>query len=110
MDVHVPRAVTTALRLREIDVLTAQEDGAGEMVDSLLLQRAADLGRILVSQDDDLLKEGMRFLHEGRTFKGIVYSHQLRVTIGQMVQDLELIAKATCEEDWRGMIEYLPIG
>ena len=30
MDVHVRRAVTAALRLRSIDVLTAQEDGAAE--------------------------------------------------------------------------------
>jgi len=28
MDVHVRRAVTAALRLRSIDVLTAQEDGS----------------------------------------------------------------------------------
>ena len=27
MDVHVHRAITVGLRLREIDVLTAQEDG-----------------------------------------------------------------------------------
>src|SRR5207302_1334872 len=28
MDVHVPRAITEGLRLRGIDVVTAQEDGA----------------------------------------------------------------------------------
>jgi len=31
MDVHVPRAVTMGLRLRAIDVLTAQEDGAAQL-------------------------------------------------------------------------------
>jgi len=55
MDVHVRRAVTTALRLRSIDVLTAQEDGAAEATDAALLQRATELGRVLVSQDADLL-------------------------------------------------------
>ena len=34
---------------------------------------------------------------------------QLRVTIGQMVEDLELIARATSLEEWRGRIEYLPL-
>jgi hypothetical protein len=43
MDVHVPRAVTTELRLRSIDVLTAQEDGAAQMDDRALLKRATDL-------------------------------------------------------------------
>src|SRR5712692_2532603 len=110
MDVHVPRAVTTALRLRAIDVLTAQEDGTAELDDGPLLRRATELGRILVSQDEDLLREGARRLKEGTDFSGIVYAHQLRVTIGQMVQDLELIARATSREEWRGRIEYLPIG
>ncbi len=56
-DVHVPRAVTTGLRLRAIDVLTAQEDGAAQLNEGRLLQRATELGRVLVSQDTDLLRE-----------------------------------------------------
>ena len=110
MDVHVPRAVTTALRLRSIDVLTAQEDGSAKLDDDLLLQRATELGRILISQDEDLLREGARRLREGEEFSGIVYAHQLRVTSGQMVEDLELIATATSKEEWSGRIAYLPIG
>jgi hypothetical protein len=110
MDVHVRRAVTTALRLRSINVLTAQEDGAAELDDDRLLQRATDLGRVLVSQDEDLLREGAQRLKEHRDFSGIVYAHQLRITIGRMVEDLELIATATSKEEWSGKIEYLPIG
>ena len=109
MDVHVPRAVTTALRLRSIDVVTAQEDGAAQLDDDRLLQRATELGRVLVSQDEDLLREGVRRLREGRRFSGVVYAHQLRVTIGQMVEDLYLIATATSKEEWAGRIGYLPI-
>lgn len=110
MDVHVPRAVTTALRLRVVDVLTAQEDGAAQLDDDRLLERATELGRILVSQDEDLLREGVRRLRDGRYFSGVVYTHQLRITIGRMVEDLELIATATSKEEWSGGIEYLPIG
>jgi hypothetical protein len=110
MDVHIRRAVTSALRLRSIDVLTAQEDGAAELDDDRLLQRATELGRVLVSQDEDLLREGARWLREQKDFSGIIYAHQLRVTIGQMVQDLELIAAPTSNEEWCGKIEYLPQG
>jgi hypothetical protein len=110
MDVHVPRAVTTALRLRSIDVLTAQEDGTAQFDDDRLLQRATELGRVLVSQDEDLLREAARRLREEVEFSGVVYAHQLRVTIGQMVEDLGLIAAATSKEEWSGKIEYLPIG
>ena len=47
-----------------------------------------------------LLREGARRLREGKGFSGVVYAHQLRVTIGQMVEDLELIATATSIEEW----------
>lgn len=30
-DVHIPYAITLGLRLRSVDVLTAQEDGAREL-------------------------------------------------------------------------------
>jgi hypothetical protein len=84
MDVHIRRAVVVSLRLRSIDVLTAQEDGSAELDDDRLLERATELGRVLVSQDEDLLREGVRMLREHIDFSGIIYSHQLRITIGQM--------------------------
>jgi hypothetical protein len=36
MDVHARRAVTDGLRLRGVDVITAQEDGAAELEDAEL--------------------------------------------------------------------------
>ncbi len=103
------RAVTLALRLREVDVLTAQEDGAAELDDAQLMDRATELGPILVSQDEDLLREGAERLREHQGFSGLIYAHQLRITIGQMVEDLELIARATSAEEWWSRIEYLPL-
>ena len=55
------RAVTTALRLRSVDVLTAQEDGAATLDDDRLLQRATELGRILVPIN---FTRGTRFKHD----------------------------------------------
>ena len=78
--------------------------------DDRLLQRATELGRILFSQDEDLLREGVRRLREGGNFSGVIYAHQLRVTIGQMVEGLSLIALATSAADWHKKIGYLPIG
>lgn len=110
MDVHVPRAVTNGLRMRGVNVVTAQEDGSAMLEDGALLRRAGELGRVLVSQDDDLLREGTYLLRTARNFAGIIYAHQLRLTIGQMVDDLELLAKATSNEEWRCKIEFLPLG
>jgi hypothetical protein len=48
-------------------------------------------------------------LRERKNFAGIIYAHQLRITIGQMVEDLELITRATSQSEWRARIEYLPL-
>ncbi|HVG34492.1 MAG TPA: DUF5615 family PIN-like protein [Pyrinomonadaceae bacterium] len=70
MDVHVCRAVTTGLRLRGVDVLTAQEDNAGELDDARLLDRATELERVLFTQDDDLLREAAQRQQTGQRFTG----------------------------------------
>ena len=59
MDVHVPYAITAGLRLRGVDILTAQQDHSQELDDAALLDRATALKRILFTQDDDLLAEGV---------------------------------------------------
>jgi predicted nuclease of predicted toxin-antitoxin system len=109
MDVHVRRAVTIGLRLRGVDVLTAQEDGSERFDDPPLLARATELDRVLFTQDDDLLKEAGRRQDTGKGFAGVIYGHQLNVTIGQCIQDLELIAEATEPEEWANLVTYLPL-
>jgi hypothetical protein len=109
MDVHVRKAVTTGLRIRGVDVLTAREDGTARWPDDRLLDRAGELGRILFSQDDDLLAEAELRQREGRTFTGVIYAHQLAITIGQCVKDPELIAKAAEPEDLENRVEFLPL-
>ena len=109
MDVHVRRAITVGLRLRGVDVLTAQEDGAGQLTDPALLDRATELKRVLFSQDNDLLVEAVRRQRGGEHFTGVIYSHQLKVTVGQCLNDLELLAKAGEPEDFVDWVEYLPL-
>jgi predicted nuclease of predicted toxin-antitoxin system len=64
MDVHIPRAITEGLRLRAINVLTAQEDEMAQADDPILLDRAGELDRLLVTQDTDFLVEADRRARE----------------------------------------------
>jgi hypothetical protein len=109
MDAHIPRAVTLGLRLRGLDVITAQEDGSATSPDPELLDRATALDRILFSFDDDLLAEAERRQQEGIRFSGVVYAHPLRVSIGACVHDFEVIAKTTEAEDWVNQVMFLPL-
>ena len=109
MDQHVPLAITKGLRRRGIDVLTTQDDGTGTLEDSLLLDRATTLGRVLFSEDDDLLQEACARQRDGRSFGGVIYLHQMRRVIGQAIADLELICKACDPADMTNRVEFLPL-
>lgn len=109
MDVHVPAAITRGLLLRGVDLITSQLDGTTRLEDPKLLDRATQLGRVLFSQDEDLLAEATRRQRNGEHFGGVIYAHQLRVTIGRIVDDLELLAQAGTKEDFANRVEFLPL-
>ena len=109
MDVHVPYPITLQLRLRGVAVVTAQEDGTAELEDPMLLDRATSLGYVLFTQDIGLLREAARRQKGGEPFAGVIYAHQMRITIGECVQDLALLAQTTEPGEWANRLEYLPL-
>ncbi|HYV35360.1 MAG TPA: hypothetical protein VE988_06635, partial [Gemmataceae bacterium] len=66
------------------------------------------LGRVLFSQDEDLLVIAQQRMQTGCDFGGVVYAHQLAISVGQAVRDLELVAKVLEPDDMRNHVEYLP--
>jgi hypothetical protein len=109
MDVHVPSAITRGLLMRGIDVLTAQLDETTRLDDPSLLDRSTELGRVLVSQDEDLLAEATKRQRSGMFFGGVIYAHQAGITIGRAIQDLQILADAGNPEDFSNRVEYLPL-
>ena len=79
------------------------------MDDPDLLSRATQLGRVLFSQDRDLLVLADQWLQRGRDFAGLIYAHQLSVTIGEAVRDLALIAQVLEPEDMQNRVEFIPL-
>lgn len=109
MDEHVPRPMMTNLRIRSVDVLTTQEDQHEGVEDPVLLDRATELGRVMFSFDADMLRETTQRQQTGKPFSGLVFAHPTRISIGECIRDLELIAKAGKEEDLTNQILYLPL-
>jgi hypothetical protein len=109
MDVHVPAAITAGLRRRGIDVLTSQDDGSDRWPDDRLLDRATELGRVLFSQDDDLLALAAKWQLQGRASRGVIYAHQLSAGIGSLVSDLELVLSCCAAVELANGVTYLPL-
>ena len=55
------------------------------------------------------LHEAARRQRDGVAFQGVIFAHQLQVTIGQCVKDLELIAAAGDPEDLANQVCFLPL-
>ena len=52
-------------------------------------------------RDADLLAEPRDRQRRGHAFAGVIYAHQLQVTLGQCVRDLDRIARAGEADDLR---------
>ena len=108
-DVHVPGPAIQQLRRRGVDVLAATEEGTNELRDHELLALAASLRRVMVTQDIRFRVLAEDWQRTGRQFAGLVFAHQRRVSFGELVANLELIAKATDAGFWENRIEQLPL-
>ena len=109
MDVHVPFAVTQGLRRRGLDVLTSQDDGTNRFDDEALLARATSLNRVLFSQDADLLRIAQDWQATGVEFSGVIFAHQQGVSIGQLVEDIQLLAECCPADELANSVKYLPL-
>ena len=86
LDEHVPKSVADGLRRRGVDVITVQELGLQAAEDASHLERAAQDGRVIVTQDADFLR-----LHAaGHSHHGIVYAHQ-QTSVSHILRSLMLI-------------------
>jgi hypothetical protein len=109
MDENVEGPITRGLRRRGVDVLTVEEDGRGEALDPVVLDRAGELERVAFSRDQDFLREATRRQRSGETFIGVIYAHKQRVSIGRCIQDLELLAQAGFPGDFLDKVYFLPL-
>ena len=109
MDVHVPSAITEALRRRGMDVLTSQDDGTREASDDVLLTRATGFDRLLFTQDEDFLKLAPSWQSSGKPFTGIAFAHQIGTSIGRLIEDLELLVLCATEDELNNRVIHLPL-
>lgn len=56
-----------------------------------------------------MLRLAASFQRLGIEFAGLLYVHQLRLSVGQVVEDLEVAAKALDPEEIANRIEFLPL-
>jgi hypothetical protein len=107
-DEHLPGPITRGLTRRGVDVLTVQLDNRIGESDSRLVQRATELGRVLLSSDKDYFAIVAREQAAGRTFSGVI-SVPASLSYRAAINDLELVAKCSEPGEWEARIVRLPL-
>lgn len=108
LDQHVPKAIRRGLRARNVDVVSAFEDGTSAWDDESLLDRVLQVGRVLFTQDEDFLVIASQRQTAAIPFAGILFARQRDISIQQAIRDLELIAKVCEPSDFANRVEFLP--
>jgi predicted nuclease of predicted toxin-antitoxin system len=101
-DENVSRAVIRGLRQLQIDVLTVPEAALMGAADSVHVERATSDGRVILTQDQDFLQLCL----ESASHCGLIFAGD-SMSIGEIVQGVELICEVLYAEDMLGHVEYL---
>jgi len=109
MDENVHGAISKQLTLRGIDVLRIQDDGRQAADDPEILDRATELGRVVFTRDEDFLAEAATRQRQGVQFAGVIFAQQMRLTLGECVTALELLAAVLNPEEVENGVIYLPV-
>jgi hypothetical protein len=109
MDAHFPAPITKQLRRREVQALAATEENTNELLDNGLLELASSMGLVVVTFDIGFRVMAEDWMRTGREFAGLVFVDSKRVTFGQAVSELELIAKVYELDESRNQVKHVPL-
>jgi predicted nuclease of predicted toxin-antitoxin system len=103
LDQHIPAAVAQGLRLRGVDVRTAQEAGRCGLPDADQLQFTTADERVLVTFDSDFLA----LAAAGAQHAGIAWCQATKHAIGPLLYALLVLHGVLDRDAMRNHVEYL---
>jgi predicted nuclease of predicted toxin-antitoxin system len=94
--------VAEGLKRRAVKVITARDVGNLGLSDEDQLEYARRKSMVIVTHDDDFLSLAMKLKH-----KGIVFVHQQKYSIGDLMRNLKLLWDIVDRRDMKNHIEFL---
>lgn len=96
-------------RNADLDVVTAQEAGLSSATDPEILAWAAREERVLFTHDvSTLTKHAYDRVDQGLPMPG-VFEVSRETAVGQVIDDILLIAECSLPGEWEGQVRYLPL-
>ena len=95
-------AISEGLKRRGIKIFSARDAGNLGLSDEEQLNYAAKNNFVIVTHDDDFLTMAIKYDH-----KGIVYVHQQKYGVGDLIRKLKLLWDIAEQEDMANHVEFL---
>ena len=95
-------AISEGLKRRGIKILSARDAGNLGLSDEEQLNYAAKNNFVIVTHDDDFLTMAIKYDH-----KGIVYVHQQKYGVGDLIRKLKLLWDIAEQKDMANHVEFL---
>jgi predicted nuclease of predicted toxin-antitoxin system len=96
-------------RIPDVDVVRVQDSGLRGADDPSILSWAAARDRVLLTHDiATMTRYAFERVRSGQPMPGVIVVHQM-LAIGEIIEDLVLIAECAMPEDLAGRIRFLPL-
>ena len=97
-------------RLPDLDLVRAQDvEALRGVADPILLEWAAEHGRVLLTHDiSTMVRHAYRRVVDRRAMPG-VFEVSAELPVGVAIEELLLIARASEPGEWEGQVRFLPL-
>ena len=96
-------------RRADLNISRIQDVGLSGKDDATVLEWAAKENRILLTHDaTTITKYAYKRINEGLTMPG-VFEIKMSSHLGEVIDDILLLADYSYEDEWEGQIVYLPL-
>ena len=92
-----------------VDIVSVQDAGLRSATDPVVLEWAAQSGRVLLTHDvSTMTRYAYDWVREGKPMPG-VFEVGRHVPVGTAIEEIELIAVCSFDGEWEGQVRYLPL-
>lgn len=96
-------------RMPDLDIIRVQDAGLSGASDPIILEWAAQQGRVLLTHDVSTITHyAYQRVQAGKPMLG-VFEVSRKISTGSAIEDIILLAKASFEGEWEGQVRYLPL-
>jgi len=96
-------------RKPDLDIVRVQDAGLSGADDPVVLEWAAQEGRVLLTHDvSTITRHAYERVSAGKPMPG-VFEASRSLPVGTVIEDILLLAECSLEGEWQGQVRYLPL-